>query len=708
MKIGRLFTVLFGALLVVGCSSAVSSQGNSSSTTRISSVITNSSTQKQSIVVSTNSTNSTTSSSNVISDDKNSVTSSSSQVVSDSTTSSSVVGSTTSSSVVSSTTSSSVVSSTTSSSVVSSSSTQSSSSTIIPVEKLNPEIVFNYEAGKTFYIGGEEKPTATVSEGADYEFRYSSDESGYDSTEFPTVAGTYSLVVTVTENDTYNAGKGWLWFRLVEMPSQEKADPTVEFGFEPGTTYYVDGEDRPSVTVSEGAEYEIRYSSDTTGYDSTEFPTVAGTYSMVVRVNENEEYNSAFVHRWFKLEASQAQAKVDPSVTFSIEAGATLTIGEDAEPTFEVTEGLNYTYQYEKDEKFFSNELPTTPGTYALVVNVEGNETYNSKAFWVVFTLVEPEPIPEVEYWLYVNDEKTIKFEANLEIADYLLSEYSVTADVKVGDILTIKDNEGNLVSVWCENTESTDGFVVTIEGSHTLYYKTYKDTNGTSLYVAQPEKPIDPTLEPVTIYFTNPNHWSSVYAYTWSGSEFPNGDWPGSLISQDPDTGYYYVENVLPGTNIIFNNNGGSQTSDLVVPSTGETVYERAWYVLGEEPAPSQPSETSYYITFTLPNWTPAASNPRLYYWGSETIEGDFFTAGCESNMTSLGDNTYYIEIDATVRIDGMIIIFDQGSDVKQSMDITENLPTTAGNYNIVMSSEWVQNSGGTWCFTASIEEVK
>jgi len=75
---------------------------------------------------------------------------------------------------------------------------------------------------------------------------------------------------------------------------------------------------------------------------------------------------------------------------------------------------------------------------------------------------------------------------------------------------------------------------------------------------------------------------------------------------------------------------------------------------------------------------------------------------------MTSLGDNTYYIEIDATVRIDGMIIIFDQGSDVKQSMDITENLPTTAGNYNIVMSSEWVQNSGGTWCFTASIEEVK
>ena len=73
-----------------------------------------------------------------------------------------------------------------------------------PNEKKNPEIVFNYEAGKTFYIGGEEKPTAPVSEGADYEFRYSSDESGYDSTEFPTVAGTYSLVVTVTENDTYN------------------------------------------------------------------------------------------------------------------------------------------------------------------------------------------------------------------------------------------------------------------------------------------------------------------------------------------------------------------------------------------------------------------------------------------------------------------------------------------------------------------------
>ena len=64
-------------------------------------------------------------------------------------------------------------------------------------------------------IGSSDRPTVTVSEGADYVITYES-ESGYNSTEFPTEPGAYSLVVTVNENEVYKASKQWLWFRLVE------------------------------------------------------------------------------------------------------------------------------------------------------------------------------------------------------------------------------------------------------------------------------------------------------------------------------------------------------------------------------------------------------------------------------------------------------------------------------------------------------------
>lgn len=67
---------------------------------------------------------------------------------------------------------------------------------------------------------------------------------------------------------------------------------------------------------------------------------------------------------------------------------------------------------------------------------------------------------------------------------------------------------------------------------------------------------------------------------------------------------------------------------------------------------------------------------------------------------------NTYYIEIEASVELDGIIVTLEQNGEFKQSIDITENLPTVAGNYvvNVDWSANWEQNSGGTWCFVASI----
>lgn len=114
--------------------------------------------------------------------------------------------------------------------------------------------------------------------------------------------------------------------------------------------------------------------------------------------------------------------------------------------------------------------------------------------------------------------------------------------------------------------------------------------------------------------------------------------------------------------------------------------------------------------IYFTLPSgWTPIAENPRLYYWGSQTISDSIFTLGASSNMASDDGKTYYIDLESSISFDGMIIIFDQGSEVKQSYNISDNLPTSAGEYQIIVDdwAAWDPNEFGVWCFHARIEAL-
>ena len=255
-----------------------------------------------------------------------------------------------------------------------------------PSTKETATITFNYNAGDTFVIG-EEKPTVTVSEGADYYITYSSEETGYDSPEFPTEAGTYALVVTVEENETYKADKKWLWFRLVAPTT--KVDPEIKFSYENGTTFIKGEGAKPEFTVSEGAVYTTHYyceAKDAT-FATYEELEAGYAYSLVVTVEENETYKAKSAFAWFHLKAPTT--KVDPEVTISIENGATLTIGVDAAPTVTVPEGLNYVTYYEKDEVRVSDTLPTEPGTYSFIVEVEGNDQYNSVRLWRWFYLVE-------------------------------------------------------------------------------------------------------------------------------------------------------------------------------------------------------------------------------------------------------------------------------------------------------------------------------
>ena len=430
------------------------------------------------------------------------------------------------------------------------------------VEKVDPTITFSHEAHSTFKLG-EPGPTVTVTEGLEYSVYYNKGEEVYGTT-YPTETGTYAMVVEVTGNDQYNDLKQWLVFKIVE----NKLTPEISFSIENGTTLVIGKDAAPTVTVSDGLTYAVQYNLDGELY-SYELPTVPGTYAIFVTVEETETHNKATAFRWFYL----VEDKLTPEITFSIEKGSTLTLGVDPVPTVTVTEGLDYTVHYEKDENFFSNEFPTTPGTYSMIVEVAGNDQYNSRKDWAVFYLVES------GYSMKVNGASVGGMALNAEATDSSKDEYMMTLDLKKGDQVQIVEG-GKAVNTWWENpAKNSDTYVATVDGSHTFYFKNYtKSGGGTSVWVTIPEggNTETPTGEKIRVYFEKPSNWgSNINVYTWDSTGPTNGNWPGTKIQYDSVSGYYYVDDIATGTNIIFND-GSNQTADLVVPTNGNNLFSQ------------------------------------------------------------------------------------------------------------------------------------
>ena len=270
------------------------------------------------------------------------------------------------------------------------------------MEKVDPEVTISIENGATIVMGKDAAPIATVTEGLNYVTYYEQNEVKVSDT-LPITPGTYSFIVEVEGNNLYNSVRLWRWFRLVE-PEPEKVNPTFEFNFKNGDSFVKGADVKPECVVSEGADYEVYYyceEKDLAGEVST-FATYEElepgySYSLNVKVKENDKYNKGSDWRWFRLLSPAVVEKVDPKVTISIENGATIVMGKDAAPIATVTEGLNYVTYYEQDEKKVSDTLPTTPGTYSFIVEVEGNDQYNSLRVWRWFRLEAPSTKLEAE-----------------------------------------------------------------------------------------------------------------------------------------------------------------------------------------------------------------------------------------------------------------------------------------------------------------------
>lgn len=101
-----------------------------------------------------------------------------------------------------------------------------------------------------------------------------------------------------------------------------------------------------------------------------------------------------------------------------------------------------------------------------------------------------------------------------------------------------------------------------------------------------------------VTLYFVNNEDWEEVYAYVFDGEGVSYSKWPGDKMTKTElkalEKDVYSFEFPEDYTTIIFNNNKGNQTADLVWNVEKPYFYSNKWYASLEEIKPAEPA---YYL---------------------------------------------------------------------------------------------------------------
>lgn len=578
----KLLFIMF--LLMIGCSSVDVSKPNNninapSSTTNTTSGINSSSTTNKAsdstdnnststsndnisdvnsssikVETSTSSNNSVNDSASVQHSSTSTNTPSSTISSSSNSTSTAVSSSSSSSSSTSSVVSSSSSSSSSASSVVSSSSSSSSSKEeVITITEIivSSNYQKNYTVGDKLNIEGLQL-IVTYSNSTSETIDVTNDmlSNNFDMS----IAG--EKVITITYE-----GLTTTFTIVVKEPPIVKVNPEINFSVENNATLVIEEDTMPEVTVSNDLPYIVEYKTENNVSLGETCPTIAGTYTLTVTVDGNKYYNSVSKSITFNL-----IEKTTPEIQVSIQDNAELVVGK-VTPVISVSDDLPYTVKYFKDGNLIGNTFPIEEGTYTLTVTVEGDKYHHSNTTTITFTLIN-------EYNISINNvDGAIFIENQNSTAAETKIEYMATVTLNEGDVITIKDANGNLINdLYWENTKTSGNYTVTIDGEHTLYLK-FRTDGSVTVWVNAPLPPVDPSTQPIRVYFSNSENWTTVNAYIWDNNgTHVNGAWPGTVMNLDSESGLYYVDNVMPGYNIIFNN-GSSQTADLKVPTDGNNL---------------------------------------------------------------------------------------------------------------------------------------
>ncbi len=193
-------------------------------------------------------------------------------------------------------------------------------------------------------------------------------------------------------------------------------------------------------------------------------------------------------------------------------------------------------------------------------------------------------------------------------------------------------------------------------------------------------DNPGDNTESQFTAYFDNSNSkWSNVYAYAWENNGEILGQWPGTQISVDSESGYYKVSasTTASAPMIIFSNGSGTQTADLTWINNG--VYTSAGYagLFGEyqggndEGNDDEKTENKWIFYYNDTNW--GNSTVYAYAWDAGNGDKTYLGSWPGTTMAKNADGMWEISFTTTDNLVTPMVIFNngQGGSSNQTADL-------------------------------------
>lgn len=283
---------------------------------------------------------------------------------------------------------------------------------------------------------------STLTPGDDYTLNF--EGTGYNSSEAPVNAGTYSVTVTINADNDYNFENNGNLVKSLTISGLviAKADlpDTVTVSIE-GWTYGASGNapqmsGLPDGVTEENVSYTYAGRGDTSYSDSIP-PVNAGEYTVTATIEPTSNYNGGTVSADFTV----AKAAFPEGISVTMDGW---TYGEsENEPLIsgaDIISGAERTFLYEGTgaTEYSSSEKPTDAGTYTLTV------IYGESTNYVGGSVTSAE---------FTISPKELTFTATLE----------VDAKITYGDVLNAEALK-NLVKIECSDTPAyDDDYTVTV-----------------------------------------------------------------------------------------------------------------------------------------------------------------------------------------------------------------------------------------------------
>ena len=206
----------------------------------------------------------------------------------------------------------------------------------------------------------------------------------------PTDAGTYTVTIAAEQNSKSNYVDATVTLTINKAASTATlangSSYTITYGDEP-----VDIES--DITNPGNAEITITYI-DSEGNATTEQPTDAGEYTIVITIAESDNYEDDEITATLIINKAESTA-----ASTEAEDGYTTTEGTpvseddiiadlvDVPENAEVT--ITYKYTDEDGEEVETDEQPTEPGDYTIVITIGETDNYDGTTIEVPLTITE-------------------------------------------------------------------------------------------------------------------------------------------------------------------------------------------------------------------------------------------------------------------------------------------------------------------------------